>query len=222
MRDIKYIIIHWEGSPRLTCEKMASQAYVDSIRRFHIYEKDYNDIGYHYLVDCKGNLYKGRNESISGAHTLGYNYHSIGICMLYSVNDRSVTKESLNTLVSKITDLCKKYNIKPSTYNIFGHSDVFPTMCPGIVHELLPDIVERVKNKFDKNIEAENDYPDHYPPSGNDQIKSLKIVGPDKKEYKGLLVNSQGFIYIPDVSKMFNLKYEYNNNDKSIRFSKGE
>ena len=72
-RSINEIIVHctasYEGQP-LT---------VEAIRRMHIRERGWSDIGYHYVVYLDGSIHEGRNVNISGAHCTGHNTHSIGV-----------------------------------------------------------------------------------------------------------------------------------------------
>lgn len=68
------LIIHCSASP------IASHD-VDIIRKWHIEERGWSDIGYHYVIERKnGDLQAGRDFSKSGAHTLGQN-KEIGLCL---------------------------------------------------------------------------------------------------------------------------------------------
>ena len=42
--------------------------------------RGYKDIGYHYYVTCDGQVHEGRPLWQQGAHCLGHNRHSIGVC----------------------------------------------------------------------------------------------------------------------------------------------
>lgn len=72
-RSINEIIVHctasYEGQPMT----------VEAIRRMHIRERGWSDIGYHYVVYLDGSIHEGRNVNISGAHCTGHNTHSIGV-----------------------------------------------------------------------------------------------------------------------------------------------
>lgn len=72
-RAINEIIVHctasYEGQPMT----------VEAIRRMHVRERGWSDIGYHYVVYLDGSVHEGRNVNISGAHCTGHNTHSIGI-----------------------------------------------------------------------------------------------------------------------------------------------
>lgn len=50
-----------------------------TIKQWHK-ARGFSDIGYHYIIDLDGTIEKGRDESLVGAHCIGKNAISIGIC----------------------------------------------------------------------------------------------------------------------------------------------
>lgn len=44
--------------------------------------KQWEDIGYNFLVGEDGNVYEGRGWGVKGAHSIPYNGKSMGICMI--------------------------------------------------------------------------------------------------------------------------------------------
>jgi len=71
-----------------------SNDYVDavemikSIQNYHMDERGWCDIGYHFLVDRDGNIYEGRPLSALGAHVAGHNQGNVGIAVLGDFNER--------------------------------------------------------------------------------------------------------------------------------------
>ena len=61
---------------------------------------------------------KGRHDLVQGAHTLGHNKDTIGICL--EGTDRFSDRQA-QELTVLLSSLCKQYNI--SVYKIHGHSD---------------------------------------------------------------------------------------------------
>ena len=105
-----------------------------SVRNFHIKEKEWLDIGYHYLIVhpkvTKGCLQKsGRPEWFHGAHTPGYNYKSIGICLTGALHKYKPHKRQLSCLGNLLKSLTARYGIPKK--NVKGHLNVYPTLCPG-------------------------------------------------------------------------------------------
>ena len=120
---------------------------IREIWRFHAIEREWGDIGYHYLIDAAGNVFRGRaecsvaaHESI-GAHVKLHNGASIGICTLGNFSERWPTDAALATLRRALTALCATWAIDPlgvgalgesQGARISGHRDWTPTTeCPG-------------------------------------------------------------------------------------------
>ncbi len=61
---LKRIVIHHSAfdSQKNTLEE------INFIRDFHIFERNFNDIGYHYLIHKNGEVFEGRPVSFVGAH----------------------------------------------------------------------------------------------------------------------------------------------------------
>ena len=86
-----------------------------TIKRWHL-NRGFSDIGYHYIVDLDGTIEKGRDESLVGAHCVGKNATSIGICYVggcdQNLNSKDTRtdaqKKAMKTLVHQ---LMEKYNI---------------------------------------------------------------------------------------------------------------
>ncbi len=51
------------------------------IRQLHL-QRGFSDVGYHYIIRRDGTEEKGRPDTMPGAHALGYNMHSLGICLV--------------------------------------------------------------------------------------------------------------------------------------------
>ena len=49
------------------------------IKRWHVEDNGWRDIGYHFVIELDGSIHKGRAVGTSGAHIVGEN-HNIGIC----------------------------------------------------------------------------------------------------------------------------------------------
>lgn len=75
MRKISKIILH--------CSDSDNPAHDDIsvIRDWHVNERGWSDVGYHYFITSKGDIQKGRDERTPGAHCYGQNAYSIGICL---------------------------------------------------------------------------------------------------------------------------------------------
>lgn len=103
---------------------------LQSVETIHNYHKNHNNwagIGYHFYIRKNGEIYRGRPENTVGAHAVGANYNSIGICF-----EGNFEKETMNAVQLKagqelVEYLKKKYNIS----TIKRHKDVDTSSCPG-------------------------------------------------------------------------------------------
>lgn len=126
MRTIKEIIVHCSATPEGRDVKM------ETVKGWHVNERGWSDIGYHWIIELDGSIHKGREESSSGAHAKGHNKESIGVCYIGGVdadmNPKDTRtdkqKESLHCLIME--DLKGRY---PDAM-VIGHSDVSSKACP--------------------------------------------------------------------------------------------
>lgn len=88
------------------------------IRKWHVDERGWSDVGYHYFIKKNGTVQKGREIGVMGAGAKGWNEDSIHIC----VSGRKLfTANSLKSLESLIKSLLDRY---PSINQIIGHCEL--------------------------------------------------------------------------------------------------
>lgn len=135
---VEYIIVH---------HTQRNNDFPAFIRFRHIYLRKWDDIGYHYLIGNKrpftgdGRIYVGRSEDSVGAHALGYNDKSLGICLIGNLDKTAPSLRQIKSLVSLLKEKTRQYRI-PSK-NILGHRELPGTTksCPG--YNLDMDIVRQ-------------------------------------------------------------------------------
>ena len=80
MRYINEIIIH-------CAETKTNQSFsIDTVRKWHIEERGWSDIGYHFYIQLDGTVWNGRPLEKSGAHCKNRNRSTIGICFEGGLN----------------------------------------------------------------------------------------------------------------------------------------
>jgi hypothetical protein len=76
--DYTMIAIHHAGRS-YACAAGASQ--ISTIQNSH-HEKGFNDIAYHFGIDCTGAVFEGRDIRLKGSHVRNYNTGVIGIVLM--------------------------------------------------------------------------------------------------------------------------------------------
>jgi len=128
MRKINWIVLHCSASD------VPAHDNIETIRSWHVKERHFSDIGYHYFISKDGVVHTGRPEEKVGAHVRGHNSGSIGICLSGS---RGFTADQFRSLEGLLKDLCKKYELEKQ--DILAHHDLDANKtCPNFdVHELV-------------------------------------------------------------------------------------
>lgn len=125
MRAINRIIIHCSATPE------GKDYTVDTIRKWHK-QKGYSDIGYHYVIYRDGSIMKGRPLEKIGAHTVGYNTGSIGICYIGGLAKDCKTPKDTRTKEQKESLLKLVHSLKEQFPNatMHGHNEFAAKACP--------------------------------------------------------------------------------------------
>lgn len=111
------IILHHAGA--ITCT-------VEQIHQWHL-DRGWCGIGYHYFVRKDGSIYKGRPDCAIGAHCLGYNTNSLGVCAEGDFMQESMPEVQKNAIIELVSYLKNKYSI----IDVKGHKELNSTDCPG-------------------------------------------------------------------------------------------
>ena len=86
-------------------------------------------VGYHYVIERSGQLIQAREDTETGAHTIGMNNNSIGICVVGDFNQERPSLAQLIALKNLINKKMIEHNILPD--NIRAHRNFKDTSCCG-------------------------------------------------------------------------------------------
>lgn len=89
--------------------------------RYHIETLDWPGIGYHYVIDADGTIYKCNPATVKSYHVGKHNYHTLGVCLVGDFRNDKPTREQSEALEGLLVNLATGYNIKPE--NVLGHSE---------------------------------------------------------------------------------------------------
>lgn len=124
MRTITEIIVHCTATPR---GRAVTVREIDAWHR----ARGFSGIGYHYVVGLDGRVMAGRTEERSGAHCLGHNARSIGVCYVGGL-DAPGRPADTRTVAQRLALHCLLSALKrlyPGVV-IRGHRDFAAKACP--------------------------------------------------------------------------------------------
>ena len=84
--------------------------------------------GYTYFIERDGTIKQARRDNEEGAHTLGQNKSSIGICLMGNGEERDFTPEQYKSLKELLERKRPEYGI--SKHQVYGHQNFAATLCP--------------------------------------------------------------------------------------------
>lgn len=112
----------------------APSVFVEDIANWHIKQRKFLDIGYHYYISKKGRIFSCRPLAYAGAHCKMYNGRSIGIALEGGKKTNSkdwednYTSDSKESLAALVEFLCQIFSISCCR----GHRQFdSKRLCPG-------------------------------------------------------------------------------------------
>ncbi len=137
MRKITLIVIHCSA---VRPNQTSSAAQIDEWHKERVtHGIHWKGIGYHYVVRRDGTVEIGRHLADPGAHCVGHNRHSIGICYEGGLNAEGLEVDTRTPeQVRALRELVEKMHTYFPEALIVGHHDLNPSKtCPcfDAVHE---------------------------------------------------------------------------------------
>jgi N-acetyl-anhydromuramyl-L-alanine amidase AmpD len=129
--NVDKIIIHHSAS---TDGKIQNWG---QIRRYHVDNRGWSNIGYHYGIELVGYDYEilvGRWENENGAHCPGQNKSALGICLVGNFELSPVPARQWQSAIKLVRQLCVNHDLTPDY--VYKHSNFKATACPGKYFDL--------------------------------------------------------------------------------------
>ena len=125
MRKINEIIVHCAAT------REDRDFTVEDITRWHK-ARGFATIGYHYVIYRDGSIHEGRPLEQIGAHCVGHNKHSIGICYIGGCASDGKTPKDTRTPEQKeaLLALLRRLKARFPNATIHGHRDFAAKACP--------------------------------------------------------------------------------------------
>ena len=125
MRKIDKIIWHC-SAPR-----EGQDIKTGTIRGWHVNDRGWSDIGYHFVIELDGSVHPGRPLIRAGAHVAGHNATSIGICFVGGVDSSGKPKDTRTSAQkAALYDLTTKLLRRFPGATLHGHNEFAAKACP--------------------------------------------------------------------------------------------
>lgn len=134
MNNLKYIIIHHSGGTDANPLQDSSNYTVEQCNQDHKIRFNFKStlgwyVGYQYFIDKAGIMTQCRSDTEEGAHTVGKNKESIGICMAGNFDVTLPTQAQIETLKKIIRTKRIQYDIPIE--NVVPHRTFATKTCYG-------------------------------------------------------------------------------------------
>ncbi|APU03042.1 amidase [Pectobacterium phage PP81] len=123
-KETRHLIIHCAAT------KPSMNIGVREIRQWHK-ERGFLDVGYHFIIKRDGTIEEGRDVDQIGAHTVGQNDTSVGICLVGGINDKGAPEANFTPIqMSVLRGLLENLKGRYPQASVKGHYDFAAKACP--------------------------------------------------------------------------------------------
>lgn len=105
---------------------------IEVIRDWHL-QNGWKDVGYHYFIAKDGTLQEGRDEKLKGAGVLGFNDHSIHICLSGRFSFTFAQAMTLHALLYDLKDRYPRATVDP--HRMFSPNKTCPNFTDKFLFE---------------------------------------------------------------------------------------
>ena len=124
-KSTDYIVIHCAAT------KASMDIGLTEIRKWHVQDNGWRDVGYHYIIRRNGEVELGRSIRDTGAHAAGYNHKSVSVCMVgVMAEDNSAEANFTPQQWTALLDLVKQLKSNYPEANVIGHNEISEKECP--------------------------------------------------------------------------------------------
>lgn len=156
MREITGNILHCAGVPSGWSRGKSVTDIIRIVNDWHVKDRGWKQIGYHFVVDPWGNWMAARDINIDGAHVIGHNKGTVGILMVE------------HTRITRVARMPNYFNLQQAAavdqivvdYDLpkvfAGHNDYAARLCPGFHVPYGIHSIKDLWNEQYREIDKEN------------------------------------------------------------------
>lgn len=229
-KNIKMLVVHHTA---MNENGRSGAELMRALYQYHANSNGWGDVGYHYVIDSKGQIYEGKEggEYVVGGHAYCNNVGTISVALMGNFEENEPTQDMMKSLKWLLDDLADAYDIDPSknvTFHgvsrptIVGHGDLLSTECPGYyVHGALDQIRQQVA---DGDLDALVRFP--APRGGQQSSKDWVDKAAERRQQRGggASVASRGPVLQEGLSALGNTNLQGRPGDQvllSLRYVAG-
>jgi hypothetical protein len=121
LADIRYLVLHHTGASRdVTARAIAAE---------HVNVNGWPGIGYHYVIDAEGTLFRTQDLTAVSYHARQFNPVAVGIALVGDLSATLPGSAQLERTGDLLASLVADLGLPPTA--IRGHREMVPTACPG-------------------------------------------------------------------------------------------
>jgi len=147
---VSEVIVHHSYIPNVLCGDTVARE-IESMRgmdRYATVDQKWGGFSYSYAIYQSGHAYVGRGYARTGAHTVGRNSKSIGICFVTDGSVHELTAAAIAAFTSVISYLIREFALT-ADYTISPHDLYKNKVCPGAkIKAQLPELLGRVERRW--------------------------------------------------------------------------
>ncbi len=128
------IVVHCSATRPDWMDDFTMAAKVAEIRRWHVEDREWRDIGYHWIIGRDGVMLPGRRETEIGAGVEGHNLGAIHVCLIGghgSANTDRFGAHFTSQQDAALRQLIAQISARTPIRRISGHNEWAAKACPG-------------------------------------------------------------------------------------------
>jgi N-acetyl-anhydromuramyl-L-alanine amidase AmpD len=130
MNGINRITLHHEGWEVVNFTDVnTTMTRLQHIQRFHMKDRGWGDVGYHYIIDRAGRVWEARPIQYQGAHVADMNEHNVGIMVLGNFEKQLPSNIQMASAQMMTSFIMGQYSVP--VHRVYTHQELKPTQCPG-------------------------------------------------------------------------------------------